>query len=109
MEGRETFKHAVTRMCQASEQALTMAGLKAEDINMVIPHQANLRIISAIADRLGIAEERVFVNLHKYGNTSAATIPVALDEASKGGSIKKGDVVLLVDDSAVGSPGPARS
>ena len=96
MEGRETFKHAVTRMCQASEQALTMAGLKAEAINMVIPHQANLRIISAIADRLGIAEDRVFVNLHKYGNTSAATIPVALDEASRGGSIKKGDVVLLV-------------
>ena len=96
MEGRETFKHAVTRMCQASEQALEMAGLTAADVKMVIPHQANLRIISAIADRLGIPEERTFVNLHKYGNTSAATIPVALDEANRSGAIKRGDVVLLV-------------
>ena len=96
MEGRETFKHAVTRMCQASEQALEMAGLTAADVKMVIPHQANLRIISAIADRLGIAEERIFINLHKYGNTSAATIPVALDEANQAGVIKRGDVVLLV-------------
>lgn len=96
MEGRETFKHAVTRMCQASEQALEMAGLTAADVKMVIPHQANLRIISAIADRLGIAEERIFINLHKYGNTSAATIPVALDEANQAGVIKHGDVVLLV-------------
>ncbi len=96
MEGRETFKHAVTRMCQASEQALAIAGLTAADIKMVIPHQANLRIISAIADRLGIPEERTFVNLHKYGNTSAATIPVALDEANRAGVIQRGDVVLLV-------------
>jgi 3-oxoacyl-[acyl-carrier-protein] synthase III len=96
MEGRETFKHAVTRMCQASEQALSMAGLEAKDVNMVIPHQANLRIISAIASRLDIPEERIFVNLQKYGNTSAATIPVALDEASKSGAIKRGDNVLLV-------------
>lgn len=96
MEGRETFKHAVTRMCQASEQALKLAGLTAKDIAMVIPHQANLRIISAIADRLGVSEEKTFVNLHKYGNTSAATIPVALDEATRSGAIKRGDVVLLV-------------
>jgi 3-oxoacyl-[acyl-carrier-protein] synthase III len=96
MEGRETFKHAVTRMCQASEQALNMAGLEAKDVNMVIPHQANLRIISAIATRLDIPEERIFVNLQKYGNTSAATIPVALDEASRSGAIKRGDNVLLV-------------
>ena len=96
MEGRETFKHAVTRMCQASEQALSMARLEAKDVNMVIPHQANLRIISAIATRLDIPEERIFVNLQKYGNTSAATIPVALDEASRSGVIKRGDNVLLV-------------
>jgi 3-oxoacyl-[acyl-carrier-protein] synthase-3 len=63
---------------------------------MVIPHQANLRIISAIASRLDIPEERIFVNLQKYGNTSAATIPVALDEASRSGAIKRGDNVLLV-------------
>ena len=96
MEGRETFKHAVTRMCQASEEALKLAGLTAKDINMVIPHQANQRIISAIADRLGVGAERTFINLDKYGNTSAATIPVALDEAHRSGRIKSGDVVLLV-------------
>ena len=96
MEGRETFKHAVTRMCQASEQALSMAGKTASDIDMVIPHQANARIISAIADRLGVPEEKTFINLQKYGNTSAATIPVALDEAHRSGRIKRGDVLLLV-------------
>jgi 3-oxoacyl-[acyl-carrier-protein] synthase-3 len=96
MEGRETFKHAVTRMCQASEQALKLAGLKAADISLVIPHQANLRIISAIADRLGLPESKTFVNLDKYGNTSAATIPVALDEAGRQGRLQRGDVVLLV-------------
>jgi 3-oxoacyl-[acyl-carrier-protein] synthase-3 len=96
MEGRETFKHAVTRMCQASEEALKLAGLTASDINMVIPHQANQRIITAIADRLGVPAERTFINVDKYGNTSAATIPVALDEASRTGRIKTGDIVLLV-------------
>lgn len=96
MEGRETFKHAVTRMCQASEQALEAAGLTTADIDMVIPHQANARIISAIADRLGLPMEKTFMNLDKYGNTSAATIPVALDEAHRQGKIKRGDVVLLV-------------
>ena len=96
MEGRETFKHAVTRMLEAANQALEMAGLKAEDVALVIPHQANARIIGAIADRLGLPAEKVFMNLDKYGNTSAATIPVALDEANKAGRLKKGDIVLLV-------------
>ncbi|GAA5144575.1 ketoacyl-ACP synthase III [Prosthecobacter algae] len=96
MEGRETFKHAVTRMCQASEQALEIAGLKKEDIAMVIPHQANARIITAIADRLGVPPEKTFINLDQYGNTSAATIPVALDEAHRQGKIKRGDIILLV-------------
>ncbi len=96
MEGRETFKHAVTRMLEASQQALQMAGLTAADVSLVIPHQANARIISAIADRLGLPIERVFMNLDKYGNTSAATIPVALDEANKAGRLKRGDVILLV-------------
>lgn len=96
MEGRETFKHAVTRMCQAAEQALKQAGLETKDINLVIPHQANARIISAIADRLGLPEEKTFMNLQKYGNTSAATIPVALDEAHRQGRLQRGDVVLLV-------------
>ncbi|MEN3943567.1 beta-ketoacyl-ACP synthase III [Prosthecobacter sp. SYSU 5D2] len=96
MEGRETFKHAVTRMCQASEQALEMAGLTKDDISMVIPHQANARIITAIADRLGVPEEKTFINLDQYGNTSAATIPVALDEAHRQGKIQRGDIILLV-------------
>ncbi|MCW0217591.1 MAG: ketoacyl-ACP synthase III [Prosthecobacter sp.] len=96
MEGRETFKHAVTRMCQASEQALEMAGLTKDDIAMVIPHQANARIISVIAERLGVPPEKTFINLDQYGNTSAATIPVALDEAHRQGKIKRGDIVLLV-------------
>lgn len=96
MEGRETFKHAVTRMLEASQQALEIAGLTAEDVALVIPHQANARIIGAIAERLGLPDDRVFMNLDKYGNTSAATIPVALDEANKAGRLKKGDVVLLV-------------
>lgn len=96
MEGRETFKHAVTRMCQASEQALEIAGLTTADVAMVIPHQANARIITVIAERLGVPPERTFMNLDKYGNTSAATIPVALDEAHRQGKIKRGDVVLLV-------------
>ncbi len=96
MEGRETFKHAVTRMLEAAQQALAMAGLTAADVSLVIPHQANARIITAIADRLNLPAERVFMNLDKYGNTSAATIPVALDEANKAGRLKKGDVILLV-------------
>ncbi len=96
MEGRETFKHAVTRMLEASQQALELAGLTAADVALVIPHQANARIITAIAERLGLPDERVFMNLDKYGNTSAATIPVALDEARQAGRLKKGDVILLV-------------
>ncbi len=96
MEGRETFKHAVTRMLEASHQALALAGLKTSDVALVIPHQANARIISAIAERLDLPSERVFMNLDKYGNTSAATIPVALDEARRAGRFKSGDVLLLV-------------
>jgi 3-oxoacyl-[acyl-carrier-protein] synthase III len=96
MGGKEVFKHAVTRMCAASEQALALAGLRAEDIGLVIPHQANARIITAIAERLQLPEEKVFMNLQKYGNTSAATIPVAIDEAQREGRLKRGDVLLLV-------------
>ncbi|GEP42536.1 beta-ketoacyl-ACP synthase III [Brevifollis gellanilyticus] len=96
MEGRETFKHAVTRMSNAAEEALAMAGLTKEDIDLVIPHQANARIITAIADRLGLPPEKTFVNVDKYGNTSAATIPIALDEANQQGRLQRGNVVLLV-------------
>ncbi|MEI7909718.1 MAG: beta-ketoacyl-ACP synthase III [Verrucomicrobiota bacterium] len=96
MLGREVFKHAVNRMKEAAEKVIERAGLTADSIACVIPHQANLRIIDAIADRLAVPNERVFVNLHKYGNTSAAAIAIALDEASRSGAFKRGDNIVLV-------------
>ncbi|MFT5468351.1 MAG: 3-oxoacyl-[acyl-carrier-protein] synthase-3 [Verrucomicrobiales bacterium] len=96
MLGREVYKHAVTAMKNASIEALAAAGLKPDAVSIVIPHQANLRIIEAIVDRLGLGLEKTFINLDKYGNTSAAAIAIALDEANKTKAIKKGDIVLLV-------------
>ena len=96
MSGKEVYKQAVTAMLRAARKALDQAGLSIEDIACVIPHQANLRIIEAIADRLGIPLERFYVNLDKYGNTSAAAVAIALDEANRSGRIKKGDYVLMV-------------
>lgn len=96
MMGKEVFKHAVTRMKEAAEKVIERAGLKPEDIACVIPHQANLRIIDAIADRLAVPNERIFVNLDKYGNTSAAAVAIALDEASRTGAFKRGDNIVLV-------------
>ena len=96
MMGKEVFKHAVTRMKEAAEKVIERAGLTAADITCVIPHQANLRIIDAIADRLAVPNERVFVNLHKYGNTSAAAVAIALDEANREGKFKRGDNIVLV-------------
>lgn len=96
MTGREVFKHAVNNMVQAAKTALDQAGLKVEDIACVIPHQANSRIVEAISDRFGGNRDKFFVNLDKYGNTSAASIPVALDEAVRSGRIQRGDKVLLV-------------
>ncbi|HEY8960895.1 MAG TPA: 3-oxoacyl-[acyl-carrier-protein] synthase III C-terminal domain-containing protein, partial [Luteolibacter sp.] len=96
MLGKEVFKHAVTRMKEAAEKVIERANLKPEDIACVIPHQANLRIIDAIADRLAVPNERVFVNLHKYGNTSAAAVAIALDEANRSGAFKRGDNIVLV-------------
>ncbi|MEJ6642246.1 MAG: beta-ketoacyl-ACP synthase III [Akkermansiaceae bacterium] len=96
MLGKEVFKHAVTRMKNSANTVIERAGLKAEDIALVIPHQANLRIIDAIASRLDVPNERVFVNLHKYGNTSAAAIAIALDEANREGKIKRGDNIVMV-------------
>jgi 3-oxoacyl-[acyl-carrier-protein] synthase-3 len=96
MLGKEVFKHAVNRMKEAAEKVIERAELKPEDIACVIPHQANLRIIDAIADRLAVPNERVFVNLHKYGNTSAAAVAIALDEANRSGAFKRGDNIVLV-------------
>jgi 3-oxoacyl-[acyl-carrier-protein] synthase-3 len=95
MNGREIFKLAVRGMGDSSAQAIAEAGLTKEDIALVLPHQANLRIIEATAKRLDMPMERVFVNLDRYGNTSAATIPIALAEAVAQGRVKDGDYLLL--------------
>jgi len=96
MSGKEVYKQAVTAMIDASKKALKEAGLSIHDIACVIPHQANLRIIEAIADRLDISLDRFFVNLDRYGNTSAAAVAMALDEANRSGRIKPGDYILMV-------------
>jgi len=96
MEGREVFKFAVKIQGEATERVLGRCGLTTADIDMVIPHQANIRIIESAVNRLGLPPEKFFVNLHKYGNTSAASIPIALDEAVSEGKIKKGDTVVTV-------------
>ena len=95
MNGKEVFKIAVRSMEEISRQALAEAGVAVEQVSLVIPHQANRRIIVALAERLGVPMERVMVNVEKYGNTSAASIPVALDEAKRQGRIKPGDIVLF--------------
>ncbi|MCL4105702.1 UNVERIFIED_CONTAM: hypothetical protein GTU68_023769 [Idotea baltica] len=96
MQGREVFKHAVNAMRRASEQAIESAGLTAADISLVIPHQANIRIIDAIVERLDVDPKDVFINVDKYGNTSAAAVAIALDEANRQGRINSGDKILLV-------------
>jgi 3-oxoacyl-[acyl-carrier-protein] synthase-3 len=96
MEGKEVFKHAVTRMIEAAETALGRCGKTTDDLALIIPHQANLRIIDAIAKRLKLKEDRVFRNVHKYGNMSAATTIIALDEAQRSGLVKRGDLVELI-------------
>ncbi len=96
MSGKDVYKQAVISMLNASKKALELAGLTTDDIACVIPHQANLRIIEAIGERLKIPRERIFVNLDTYGNTSAAAVAIALDEANRSGRIKKGDYILLV-------------
>jgi 3-oxoacyl-[acyl-carrier-protein] synthase-3 len=83
-------------MLAAARRAIDEAGLTVDDIACVIPHQANLRIIEAIGERLGIPREKVFVNVDRYGNTSAAAVAIALDEANRSGRIKSGDYVLMV-------------
>jgi 3-oxoacyl-[acyl-carrier-protein] synthase-3 len=95
MNGKEVFKTAVRAMEEISRQALEEAGVDIEQVALVVPHQANKRIIVALAERLGVAMEKVMVNLEKYGNTSAGSIPIALDEARRQGRIKPGDIVLM--------------
>lgn len=96
IEGRAVFKQAVSKIVHLVGESLERCGLKREDIDMIIPHQMNARIIESAANRLEIPMEKIFVNLDKYGNTSAATIPIALDEANRQNVIKRGDLVSLV-------------
>jgi 3-oxoacyl-[acyl-carrier-protein] synthase-3 len=95
MNGREIFKHAVRGMAESSEQAVADAGVSLDDVALVVPHQANVRIIEAVAKRLELPIERFFVNLDRYGNTSAASVPIALYEAVQQNRIQDGDLVLL--------------
>ena len=96
MEGKETFKNAVQAMQSAAEEALRRCELNISQIKCIIPHQANRRIIDAVGERLGAKPEQLFVNLEKYGNTSAASVAIALDEAVESGRVQRGDLILLV-------------
>lgn len=96
MDGKEVFKFAVRVMEKSSKEVLRKANLTLEELDFLIPHQANTRIIHAAAKKLKLEEDRIYVNLDRYGNMSSASIPVALDEASKKGLIKNGDILLLV-------------
>jgi 3-oxoacyl-[acyl-carrier-protein] synthase-3 len=96
MDGKETFKSAVTAMYTAGLEAMRRCEINISQIKCMIPHQANRRIIDAVGERLGVKPEQVFINLEKYGNTSAASVAIALDEAVRSGRIQRGDLVLLV-------------
>lgn len=96
MDGKETFRNAVTAMFNAAQEALRRCELDISRIKLVIPHQANRRIIDAVAERLGVNPEQVFVNLDRYGNTSAASVAIALDEAVSQGRLQRGDLVLMI-------------
>lgn len=96
MQGQETFKFAVKVMASSTEKVLTMSGIQKEDIDLLVPHQANIRIIDAARKRFGLDDEKVVVTIHKYGNTSASSIPIALDEAVREGRAKQGDLVVMV-------------
>ena len=96
MEGNDVFKHAVRAMEEAALKALDANGLTPSDISLMIPHQANRRIIDATTKRLGLGPDRLFTNLHRYGNTSSASIPIALDEANRQGVIKPDSKLLMV-------------
>jgi 3-oxoacyl-[acyl-carrier-protein] synthase III len=95
MNGNQVFKHAVTRFPQVIQEALDANGYQAADIDLLIPHQANLRITQYVQQKMGLAPEKVFSNIEKYGNTTAASVPIALSEAMAEGRIKSGDLVCL--------------
>jgi len=93
MKGREVYKFATREVPTVLEEALDSAGMTADDIDWLLLHQANIRIMDVVADRLGVPKEKIITNLASYGNTSAGSIPIALDEAVRSGKVKKGDVI----------------
>jgi 3-oxoacyl-[acyl-carrier-protein] synthase-3 len=95
MDGREVFRHAVVRMPESVQTVLGQAGLTTADITLLISHQANLRISEAVQKRLGLRDDQVYNNIQRYGNTTAGTIPIALDECVRGGRLKPGDVFVM--------------
>ncbi|MFQ5592006.1 MAG: beta-ketoacyl-ACP synthase III [Phycisphaerae bacterium] len=96
MRGREVYKFAVIKMQKLIDEALAETELTPHDLKLVIPHQSNLRIIQSVRERMGLPREKVVVNIDKYGNTSAASVPMGLDEARRNGTVKDGDLVLMV-------------
>jgi len=96
MNGREVFKYAVRALESVTMEALKCAGWRGDEVDLFVPHQANMRIIEHLRERLGLSKEKVFINIDKYGNTSAASIPIALDEANRLGILKPGAKVLMV-------------
>lgn len=95
MDGREVFRHAVVRMPESVRAVLAKAGLSLSDVDLLIPHQANLRISEMVQKDLGLRDDQVYNNIMRYGNTTAATIPIALDECVRAGRVKRGDLVVL--------------
>jgi 3-oxoacyl-[acyl-carrier-protein] synthase-3 len=95
MQGNEVYKYAVRTMVEAARNTMESEGITSQEIDWFIPHQANMRIMEVVAKRLGIPLEKVIVTVHKYGNTSAASIPTALDEAVRSGKIRRGDLILV--------------
>lgn len=95
MNGREVYRHAVKRMSEAAEKVLELAGRLRTEVSLVIPHQANLRILETVREKLGLRPEQVYVNVDRYGNTGSATVPLALAEACREGRIAQGDLVVL--------------
>jgi 3-oxoacyl-[acyl-carrier-protein] synthase-3 len=95
MNGRQVFKNAAVRFPEVIHEVVASAGHTLEDVALVVPHQANRRIGDAVADRLGLPAEKVFQNIERYGNTTAASIPIALTEARDAGRVREGDLVVL--------------
>jgi len=96
IRGRETFKFAVVKMAELVESSLRRCGLSMDEVALIVPHQVNIRILQAAAERLGVGMDKIYCNIDRYGNTSAASVAIALDEAARTGRLRRGDIVVLV-------------